>query len=507
MGWCILKALWLLHFCLLCYPSTRFCISMARILAADDDRQSIWKAFRFKSPDKEELFVKRYESSLVGALQIWCLTHLFFAVTIPCTFIPWQVAWGFYLAYVPNAVIAAVAFCSVTFIPRALKYTPLIISVAVFLMTMASALTVHLHTQVWLQHAYSTGLDLVVPLVNTPQAKAQLDWYLRDKVSASVLNALLAFQMPQMMLLAFVGLYQSTTVATILMPVGFILTVVLSPEVPITVVLLRGATFIIFASFLLAIMTSVTIGRRHSFSMERFSEASLRQSVEASRALEVATEASRKADSILNHTLKNTMADAAGEIDLFLENGPCDEVACAPLRQSVASLRRGMRSCRHRQAYLQLVAHQYTPSLQPVGLVNFVNDLTAGRHMKLDVKDFTACFDATLCSLILDNAISNAFKHGHPKTPNVQLTIKDVLPESGPRSLPEPAVRLKFIITNDINPARPKITEDYVNKVLYGRVGEGTPLPGGSTGNCRWDSKRQPLYPLHNAPPPPPPEV
>ena len=93
------------------------------------------------------------------------------------------------------------------------------------------------------------------------------------------------------------------------------------------------------------------------------------------------------------------------------------------LRQSLASLRKGMRSCRHRQAYLQLAAQQYNLALHPVDLADFASELTSGRHVTLDIPRVTVLLDPTLCGLILDNALSNAFKHGHPDHPSVKLTI------------------------------------------------------------------------------------
>ena len=122
------------------------------------------------------------------------------------------------------------------------------------------------------------------------------------------------------------------------------------------------------------------------------------QVVETSIALDAAKQAStRKADSILHHTLKNTMADSAGDIDIFLQTTHLDAAACAPLRNAVASLRRGMRSCRHRQAYLRLSANDYVPALQPVNTSEFAHELTAGRHMTLRVKELWVQIDPTLC--------------------------------------------------------------------------------------------------------------
>ena len=70
--------------------------------------------------------------------------------------------------------------------------------------------------------------------------------------------------------------------------------------------------------------------------------------------------------------------------------------------------------------------------MRPVGLVHFADELTAGRpDVRLQVKDISAIFDPILCSLILDNAISNAFKHGHPETPNVEMAIENIYQEAG----------------------------------------------------------------------------
>ena len=91
-------------------------------------------------------------------------------------------------------------------------------------------------------------------------------------------------------------------------------------------------------------------------------------------------QASRKADSVLNHSLKNRMADAAGEVELFLETytGPH-----AVLLECVASLRRGMQLCQHRQAYVDLAAGRYAPRLTPSSVHEFGSALAAGRKLLL----------------------------------------------------------------------------------------------------------------------------
>ena len=72
----------------------------------------------------------------------------------------------------------------------------------------------------------------------------------------------------------------------------------------------------------------------------------------------------------------------------------------------------------------------------------------------------------SLCSLILDNAISNAFKHGHPKRPNVHFVI-----EEAAEAADNPTqVRLRFMIINAVNPVRPRVTAAYVKRVLDGEA-------------------------------------
>ena len=137
-----------------------------------------------------------------------------------------------------------------------------------------------------------------------------------------------------------------------------------------------------------------------------------------------------------------------------------------PLRWCIAILQRGMRSCHHRQAYLQLAARKYSPALQPVHLAEFAGEITAGRDMRLDVGAAVVMLDPTLCALILDNAISNAFKHGDPDAPDVafRASAAAVPGEAG-------RVRLAFAVTNRAHPARPPLTPEYVDGILRGHPG------------------------------------
>ena len=74
--------------------------------------------------------------------------------------------------------------------------------------------------------------------------------------------------------------------------------------------------------------------------------------------------------------------DAAGNIEMFLDKVD-NSTDVVHLRQSWASLRRGMRACQHRQAFLHLATQKYKISLHPVALLEFATELTSGRQVRL----------------------------------------------------------------------------------------------------------------------------
>ena len=127
----------------------------------------------------------------------------------------------------------------------------------------------------------------------------------------------------------------------------------------------------------------------------------------------------------------------------------------------------------HPQVYLQLLSATYVKSLRSTSLVSFINELTVGRDVKTRIKNLTVLLDPTLCSLILDNAISNAFKHGSPRDPDVQITIGDNTEDPFDCG---PSVgsfeRFKFTITNWAHPKRRALDEQYVQQVLSGALPE-----------------------------------
>eukprot|EP00668_Euglena_longa_P039134 GGOE01050351.1.p1 GENE.GGOE01050351.1~~GGOE01050351.1.p1 ORF type:complete len:376 (-),score=104.81 GGOE01050351.1:708-1784(-) len=103
----------------------------------------------------------------------------------------------------------------------------------------------------------------------------------------------------------------------------------------------------------------------------------------------------------------------------------------------------------------------------------------AGRPVTSIFPDVTVHLDRALCNLILENALSNAFKHGDPQDPNVQFTI---MAESLPMPLlcpigspcPAATVRVVLTVSNAADPLQPPLTEEVVKKLLSG---EATNVP------------------------------
>eukprot|EP00667_Euglena_gracilis_P001149 EG_transcript_1149 len=197
--------------------------------------------------------------------------------------------------------------------------------------------------------------------------------------------------------------------------------------------------------------------------------------------------ASEQADTVLNHILKNTMADAAACIQLYAE----DKVAQVPpdLAQAVTCLARGMQWCRKRHVLLRMSEGDYLPALHPVSLREFGEQLVRGRDVLSSFPNEVVLLDEVLCDILLDNALNNAFRHGNPPDPDVQFFV-DLAPLEEPGSTPSGRRSagsgglsrasshrqhrlLTFCIRNRADPNKPPVTPDLINTVLMGhRVSE-----------------------------------
>eukprot|EP00667_Euglena_gracilis_P004295 EG_transcript_4314 len=188
-----------------------------------------------------------------------------------------------------------------------------------------------------------------------------------------------------------------------------------------------------------------------------------RRNFEAERLLQWELHASQMADGVLNHSLKNTLADVAGNIEMFLAGAMQSQV----LEDCIVSLRRGVRSCKERQGYLQLVAGQYHPVLNALNLQDFGRQLLAGRNATGQFLDCTIYADHMLLTLIFDNALSNAAKHGNPQHADVSFVIEEI-PADICTDLEAGKRRISFQVTNIAHPGNPELTPEFVRQLFAG---------------------------------------
>eukprot|EP00667_Euglena_gracilis_P005338 EG_transcript_5374 len=229
------------------------------------------------------------------------------------------------------------------------------------------------------------------------------------------------------------------------------------------------------ASYASAASVYIALLRRREFQADYARQQSLAKEARAMQELALREsqhkESAQEADSILNHSLKNMMADAAGCIHMYAATlpGPLP----ADLALALACLDRGMGWCRKRQALLRVAAGQYVPTLTAVHLPEMGRALVRGRDVACTFADATVTLDAVLCELILDNGLNNAFRHGHPHAPAVHFSIS-LSPTPGS----EKTQLLIFEVMNCANPDRPVVTPDLVEQLVRG---DAVPCPRGAS--------------------------
>ena len=432
-----------------------FAGTMSFVSAITHHFEPFLKGYRFKDDNKEERFRCKYASTVVKAGRWWAAVVLFFHIVTPLFFLRAEVGIWFHMAYVPNAAVAAVCLVLLGCMPP--KHATIICSIAAVLISAGTGYQVNVHAQEWMAEARSAGLSLVFEAVQGNAAvTTQLETYLGRDLAVHETDSKFILYGVQLILIVSLGFSRSTLMCAILMPVCFASVAFATPHMSIMGCLLRGTILVLGSVFALQLALTISTGRRSEFVLLEYFETSLKTAIEASR----------KADSVLNHTLKNTMADAAGQIGMFLEQAGCSDSDAEPLQLCVAALHRGMRSCRHRQAYVQMAANAYEVSLQPVRLAEFVGRSVAGRRMRVEVPRRVLMLDATLCGLVLDHAVSNAFRHGDPADPAVRLTVTT-------EALAEEGLRLTFVVANRADAAKPVVTPAFLDRVLNGSSGAG----------------------------------
>ena len=222
----------------------------------------------------------------------------------------------------------------------------------------------------------------------------------------------------------------------------------------------------------------------------RYKEGRVREAAHVAEVSQKLMKASQEADNVLNHSLKNHMADAVGLIDACLPpaGGPgpqspdpdCPQCAerQGQLRRARGRLQSGMEWCKNRLLLMRLMSEDYRPNYERVDLQRFAAGLLQGRE--LHVAPFEAAavlLDEAVCRIILENAVKNALRHGHADHPvRLHMALHD-LPGAAEKML-------VFRVVNRADPQKPRVTPEFIARALeepvaqfhYDRVSDGLGL-------------------------------
>jgi len=187
--------------------------------------------------------------------------------------------------------------------------------------------------------------------------------------------------------------------------------------------------------------------------------------------------AARLADSLLNHTLKNIMADGIASVELYEQNDSREY-----LNQAKLSMKHGMWWTRRRQSLLMVCQGTYRPKKEIVSLQNLLLECVNGRQID---KDWAECgpglqvqTDPTLLSLAFENGISNAIKHNRTQSSN-PMVIARVIPRSDSSS----SSTLEVIIQNNATPGALFISETVESRLFQeGMHGKHTSISSDGIG-------------------------
>eukprot|EP00667_Euglena_gracilis_P013013 EG_transcript_13407 len=302
---------------------------------------------------------------------------------------------------------------------------------------------VDMNVQATLQHDLP---DVWALVASDAGARSHLEEWLRAEFSRKFIWNNLLFEVLVIDSLWLVAFPAWALFVPFLPAASHLLLCLLSPQVSFVIEPLCGAAFI--GVFLVWSSLKGMHLFFHEFVLDHRLQAPLEGEAHGLRLANEARAAQRtaaqKADCMINHILKNLMADAAGCVELFQADGVPEH-----LQRAQECLTRGMGWCKKRQALVRLTLGQYTPLPLPTHLQRFCEAVVCQRNVALHCPAACVRLDPVLCDLVCDNALSNAFRHGHPEDPQVSLAA---LLE--PVELGSARCRLSFVIRNRTNPAR-----------------------------------------------------
>lgn len=134
--------------------------------------------------------------------------------------------------------------------------------------------------------------------------------------------------------------------------------------------------------------------------------------------------ASREADSVLNHTLKNSVYSAVCLLEIeqqreLLEPSLKDsgELRAAGIQSTLDQLHRTIGWCSSRQVLIDLTSGTYQSTLSPINAGGFLRTVastltTCSYSIHENAFNLSVAVDEKMCRVALDNALTNAAAHG-----------------------------------------------------------------------------------------------
>eukprot|EP00668_Euglena_longa_P047468 GGOE01063336.1.p1 GENE.GGOE01063336.1~~GGOE01063336.1.p1 ORF type:complete len:694 (-),score=197.72 GGOE01063336.1:908-2803(-) len=306
-------------------------------------------------------------------------------------------------------------------------------------------------------------LEEVFPLLEGhPTALSTLEKYIKEGTTAQDFWPAMFYFYSYFQLLHFFAYTKLFHMVYFSMPLMVLLTSYLNPLVAMNTYHTFGGAVVV-AGCASATTVYIELLRRQNFRADYDCQQSLLKEAQALQDLACQEmrhkKSAHEADSVLNHSLKNMMADAVGCIHMHCST--LDGAPPAQLALALTCLERGMGWCRKRQALLELVTGGYVPMLTATRLPELGHLLVHDQDVTCSFVDATVLLDPVLCDLVLDNGISNAFQHGHPEAPAVHFTITLASSPGGPQLL-------TLEVANRVHPDRAVLGPQFLERILGG---------------------------------------
>ena len=269
----------------------------------DDECLPFWHGFRFRSSLLEAEYNEKTRRSLRRATALYCIVQVLWAVLVALRLCRRDADVASHLFNGARGAVGLVVLAA-TFADRgAMRHPMIAFSAAATSITACNALAIFAQPPGLVAHPVGMDLPSVVQnIADDPPAAAMLQEFVRGAVSLDVYTMQLCKWGVEGGFMVYMGFGRST----LLMAAASALCLGSGALVPAS-----GAAVVRMVGFLCAVAGSVGLSvvvsrhRRLQFLVQCQFEADLATA--------------RKADSMLNHMLKCAMAEAADEIEMFLQ--------------------------------------------------------------------------------------------------------------------------------------------------------------------------------------------